>query len=126
MPRVKPSDLPPELQAKLAEFREREKEVRATLAGKKSIEEILTPEELADATPFYFELRSFVVQLRQAREAAGLSAAEVARRTGLAAETISRLETGALTNPTYQTLARYAAAVGVRLVLTAEKREATG
>ncbi|HET6575139.1 MAG TPA: helix-turn-helix domain-containing protein [Fimbriiglobus sp.] len=119
MPRVKPSDLPPELQAKLADFREREKEVRANLVGKK-IEEILTPEELANATPYYFELRSFVVQLRKAREAAGLSAAEVARRTGLAAETISRLETGAYTNPTYQTLARYAAAVGVRLVLTAE------
>lgn len=126
MARVKPSDLPPELQAKLADLREREKEVRAMVAGKKTIGEILTPEELANATPFYFELRSFAVQLRKAREAAGLSAAEVARRTGLAAETISRLETGALTNPTYQTLARYAVAVGVRLVLTAEKGEATG
>ena len=80
---------------------------------------------MTDAAPFYFELRSFVGQLRTAREAAGLSGAEVARRTGLAAETISRLETGAYTNPTYQTLARYAAAVGVRLVLTAESGPGT-
>jgi ribosome-binding protein aMBF1 (putative translation factor) len=101
----------------------RAKAARAEYAHKPTIEELLTPEELANATPFYFELRSFAVQLRKAREAAGLSAAEVARRTGLAAETISRLETGALTNPTYQTLARYAVAVGVRLVLTAEKGE---
>lgn len=79
--------------------------------------------DTTDSTPFYFALRSFVGQLRQARESAGLSAAEVARRTGLAAETISRLETGAYTNPTYQTLARYAAAVGVKLVLMAEKGE---
>jgi ribosome-binding protein aMBF1 (putative translation factor) len=79
--------------------------------------------DTTDATPFHFALRRFVGQLRQAREAAGLSAVEVARRTGLAAETISRLETGALTNPTYQTLARYAAAVGVRLVLTAQRSE---
>ena len=43
-----------------------------------------------------------------------------AEKTGLAAETLCRLETGALTNPTYRTLGLYAAAVGRRLVLTAE------
>ena len=73
--------------------------MQATLAGKKTIDEIVTPEEQADAVPYYFALRRFVGQLRKAREAAGLSGAEVARRTGLAAETISRLETGALHQP---------------------------
>ena len=119
MARVKPSDLPPELQAKLAEVRE-----RATVDLQLGVEGPPVDYDRTDAAPFYHTLRSFVEELRKAREAAGLSAAEVARRTGLAAETISRLETGAYTNPTYQTLARYAAAVGVRLVLTAETGDA--
>jgi ribosome-binding protein aMBF1 (putative translation factor) len=114
--RVKPSDLSPELQAKLAELRE-----RARVDCELGVEGPPVNYDTTDAAPFYVTLRSFIDQLREAREAAGLSGAEVARRTGLAAETISRLETGAYTNPTYQTLARYAVAVGVRLVLTAEK-----
>jgi ribosome-binding protein aMBF1 (putative translation factor) len=114
--RVKPSDLPPELQAKLGAMR-----AEAIVSNQLGVEGPPVDYDPTDAAPFYHTLRSFVEQLRKAREAAGLSAAEVARRTGLAAETISRLETGAYTNPTYQTLARYAAAVGVRLVLTAEK-----
>jgi hypothetical protein len=34
--------------------------------------------------------------------------------SGLAVETLSRLETGALTNPTWKTLGVYAAALGMR------------
>jgi len=47
----------------------------------------------------------------KAREAAGLTLAQVAAKTGLAEETLCRLESGAVTNPTWQTLGRYAVAV---------------
>lgn len=82
--------------------------------------ELLTPQELADAAPFYFALRDYIRQLKEAREVAGLTLAEVAARTGMAVESLSRLETGAQTNPTWKTLATYAAAVGRRPRLTAE------
>jgi DNA-binding XRE family transcriptional regulator len=96
------------------------KQLRERLKGRPPIEELLTPEELADATPFYFALRSFVADLKVARLAAGLTLADVAERSGLAVETLSRLETGAMVNPTWQTLRRYAAAVGRRPLLVLE------
>ena len=55
-----------------------------------------------------------------AREAAGLTLAEVSRRCGIDQPALSRLETGHNKNPTLDTLWRYAAAVGRRLVLTTE------
>ena len=102
------------------EMRAANRAAREKLAHKPGIDELLTPEERADAAPFYFELRAFVAQLKAAREAAGLTLAQVAKQTGLAEETLSRLETGAATNPTWQTLGRIAVAVGVRVRLTAE------
>jgi transcriptional regulator with XRE-family HTH domain len=57
-------------------------------------------------------------QLKDAREAAGVTLAELSSRCGLAVETLSRLETGALTNPTWKTLGVYAAALGLRPYLT--------
>jgi DNA-binding XRE family transcriptional regulator len=106
--------------ADLARMRERAREAREELAHKPGIHELLTPEELADGAPFYFQLLNFIMQLKQAREAAGLTLAQVAEKTGLAAETLCRLETGAVTNPTFRTLGLYAAAVGRKLTLNAE------
>jgi hypothetical protein len=77
-------------------------------------------QEQADAAPIYFVLRNFIQQLKQAREAAGLTLGEVSARAGMALESLSRLETGALTNPTWKTLGLDAAAVGRRPQLTAE------
>ena len=54
-----------------ADVKERARAVRATLAGKPGVEELLTPQERADAAPFYFQLRGCVAQLREARRAAG-------------------------------------------------------
>ena len=70
-----------------------------------------------------------MARLKGAREAAGLTLAEVAAKSGLAEETLSRLETGAATNPSWKTLGSSAAAVGLAPVLTArpldqDKREA--
>ncbi|HYV36761.1 MAG TPA: helix-turn-helix transcriptional regulator [Gemmataceae bacterium] len=111
----KPSSVPPAL---LAAARERAKQTRQQLQHKTQTSELLTPQELADAAPFYAELRGYIRQLKQAREAAGLTLAEVAEKSGLAVESLSRLETGALTNPTWKTLGMYAVAVGRRPLLT--------
>jgi transcriptional regulator with XRE-family HTH domain len=83
------------------------------------MQEFLTPEEMANATPLYWSLQSLIAQLKQARQAAGLSLADVAERTGLRPETLSRLETGRLVNPTYQTLAKYAVALGLTINMEA-------
>ena len=68
----------------------------------------------------YRALRPFVEEIKRAREAAGLTLAEVSRRCGIDQPALSRLETGHNKNPTLDTLWRYAAAVGRRLVLTTE------
>jgi DNA-binding XRE family transcriptional regulator len=115
-PTKKPTASPTEL----ARLRQRAAETRAKLAHKPGVSELLTPEELADAAPFYFELRACITELKKAREAAGLTLSQVAEKTGLAAETLCRLETGMLTNPTWKTLGVYAAAVGRKLSLIAE------
>jgi DNA-binding XRE family transcriptional regulator len=59
-------------------------------------------------------------QLKEARDAAGLTLAEVSARCGIDQPALSRLENGHNTNPTLDTLWRYAAATGKRLVLTTE------
>ena len=107
--------------AELERLRGRAEETRAKLAHKPGPVELLTPGELADGAPFYFALRACVAELKKAREAAGLTLAQVSTKTGLATETLCRLETGAITNPTWKTLGLFAAAVGRTLVLSAEE-----
>ena len=68
----------------------------------------------------YLQLRPLVEEIKQAREAAGLTLAEVSRRCGIDQPALSRLENGHNKNPTLDTLWRYAAAVGRRLLLTTE------
>jgi DNA-binding XRE family transcriptional regulator len=71
----------------------------------------------------YRELRPFVQEIKRAREAAGLTLAEVSRHCGIDQPALSRLENGHNKNPTLDTLWRYAAAVGQRLILTTEAIE---
>ncbi len=113
----KPAPTPAET---MAAARQRAEQTRRQLAHKPNPSELLTPQELADAAPFYLVLRDYVRQLKAAREAAGLTLAEVSARSGLAVESLSRLETGAQTNPTWKTLGAYAAAIGCRPRLTVE------
>ncbi len=68
----------------------------------------------------YRELPPFVEEIKRTREAAGLTLAAVSRRCGIDQPALSRLENGHNKNPTLDTLWRYAAAVGRRLVLTTE------
>ena len=68
----------------------------------------------------YRQLRPLVEQLKRFRQAEGLTLAEVSRRCGIDQPALSRLENGLNRNPTLDTLWRYAAAVGRRLVLATE------
>jgi len=104
----------------IAAARQRAGETRRRLEHKPTPAELLTRQELADAAPFYFVLRDYIRQLKEARVAAGLTLAEIADQTGMAVESLSRLETGAQTNPTWKTLGLYARAVGRTPRLVAE------
>jgi DNA-binding phage protein len=56
--------------------------------------------------------------LQVARQSRGLSLTEIARRSGIDPASLSRLEAGKNPNPTFETLSRYAAALGLRLDLS--------
>jgi DNA-binding phage protein len=56
--------------------------------------------------------------LERARQSLGLSLTEIARRSGIDLASLSRLEAGKNPNPTFETLSRYAAALGLRLNLS--------
>src|SRR5438874_11560977 len=73
----------------------------------------------------YFPAQELLRHLKASREAAGLTLADVSARCGIDQPALSRLENGHTPNPTLDTLWRYAAAVGKRLVLSAEDIPAT-
>jgi DNA-binding Xre family transcriptional regulator len=64
------------------------------------------------------QLQALLQQLKAAREAQGLSLADLTERTGMDRSALSKLETGQRPNPTFETLTRYAEAVGKRLVVS--------
>ncbi len=64
------------------------------------------------------QLQDLLRQLKAAREEKGLSLADLTRLTGMDRSALSKLETGQRPNPTVETLARYAEAVGKRLVVS--------
>jgi ribosome-binding protein aMBF1 (putative translation factor) len=72
------------------------------------------------------DLLSALASLRAERERQGLSLTDVMERTKIDRATISKLETGKIPNPTYQTLRTYARALGKRIVWRLEDREPGG
>lgn len=113
---------PPAMDAeRLRLMRDRAKVGRAEFATQP------TPKQLAGAeggiAAFQDVLRECIGQMKAAREAAGLTLADVSRITDVAIESLSRLETGATMNPTWKTLGRVAVAVavGCKLRLSAER-----
>jgi ribosome-binding protein aMBF1 (putative translation factor) len=60
---------------------------------------------------------NLVGSLRKAREAQGMTLAQLAERTGIDEPNLSRLETGKTLNPTVVTLFRVAAALGKDLMI---------
>jgi DNA-binding XRE family transcriptional regulator len=63
-----------------------------------------------------------MLQLKAAREAKGMSLADITEITGMDRSALSKLETGQRANPTVETLVRYAKAVGKRLVVSLSDR----
>jgi DNA-binding XRE family transcriptional regulator len=57
-------------------------------------------------------------ELKAARESKGLSLADLTRLTGMDRSALSKLENGQRSNPTLETLVRYAEAIGKRLIVT--------
>jgi ribosome-binding protein aMBF1 (putative translation factor) len=64
------------------------------------------------------ELLKALADLRRERERQGLSLTDIASRTGIDHATISKLETGKISNPTVGTLRTYAQALGRKLAWT--------
>jgi DNA-binding Xre family transcriptional regulator len=54
------------------------------------------------------QLQELLAQLKAAREAKGLSLADMTELTGMDSSALSKLETGQRANPTVETLVRYA------------------
>jgi ribosome-binding protein aMBF1 (putative translation factor) len=115
-----PKKLAPVSKAAITAARQRAEHTRRQVTHKPAPAQLLTPQQQADAAPFYFVLRQYIRQLKEAREAAGLTLADLSARTGMAVESLSRLETGAQTNPTWKTLGAYAKALGRRPQLALE------
>src|SRR2546430_323259 len=99
----------------------RHKAIREKFNDKPTYEQLVAAGECSgQPVPLgdYLTVSIFLHELRRAREDAGMSLTDVEKRTGIDKATLSRLETGKQTNPTVDTLVRYAAAVGKQLVLT--------
>jgi len=97
------------------------KRVRAQVAGE-------LPELIArhhERMASLDQLDKLCAQLKAAREAKGLSLADVTRLTGMDRSALSKLETGQRANPTVETLVRYAEAVGKRLVVSLNDAQAS-
>ena len=101
------------------EDRARHKAIREKFQKEKpSLQQLIESGDADSAMPLgrYLELRLALEALKKAREAAGLSLADVAERSGIDKAALSRLENGVHDNPTVETLMRYAAALGKKLV----------
>jgi DNA-binding XRE family transcriptional regulator len=83
-----------------------------------TLKELVASGEYAGPLPHavYLELQAALTALKKAREEAGLSLADVAERSGIDKAALSRLENGIHDNPTIETLLRYAAAIGKKLI----------
>jgi hypothetical protein len=109
-----------------ADDRARHRGIREKFRGEPSLKELVTSGEIdvetydravwlqrTGATTVDPEtLTEIGGALRQARERAGLSLAEVTLRSGIDSPALSRLENGLNPNPTLATLSRYAQALG--------------
>lgn len=103
----------PEFQAEARAVRESLQRERKEQGGIATTAEATEPEDA-------ITLAKFIGSLRQRREQSGLSLTDVANRSGIDKASLSRLENGFYSNPTINTLARYARAIGKRFVLALE------
>ena len=87
-------------------------------ANRPTPDELLASGDVDEFVPLgeYLSLVSAIRALKKERESRGLSLATIAERSGIDKAALSRLENGLQTNPTVDTLYRYASAIGVELV----------
>ena len=68
------------------------------------------------------DLQALLRELKSGRERKGLSLADLTDLTGMDRSALSKLENGQRSNPTIETLVRYAEAVGKRIVVSLADR----
>lgn len=105
--------------ARTPEARAEEERIRALYSDHPSWAELERRGDVVsngDCPPLAFAaLLRALASLKAARLGAGLTLDDISRRSGLAIAQISRLESGRNPNPTFETLARYADALGMTL-----------
>ena len=97
------------------EVRARHQAIREKFRHPHTYEELVASGELSGKPVplgIYLQLRALVAKLKKARAKAGLSLADLAKQTGMAKAALSRLENHANQNPSFQTILRYAFALG--------------
>jgi len=99
-----------------------EQQVRDLFQSRPSVESLIEcgeidPERIMTGTAEESLLKTLIA-LQTARQSRGLSLTEIACRSGIDLASLSRLEAGKNPNPTFETLSRYAAALGLRLELS--------
>ena len=136
--KVRGSDLTTEQRARIEairaanqtpEARARQEAVRQDYADKPGLDELIhrgkvSPEHITTMGAMGALLKA-TAAVRNSREAKGLSLTEVARRSGLPLPALSRLESGKNPRPTFETLARYAAGVGLDVDVVVRERVPT-
>src|SRR5262245_29628379 len=119
-----PNELSPEQRAHIEAIRERRRKpeaqadierVREQFADHPSHDELIRRGDIDPARTLagdgYLALVRALADLKRLRSERGLSLADVTERSGLDRAAISRLESGKNPNPTFETVARYAAAL---------------
>lgn len=112
-----------------AEDRRRHKAIRKTFEDRPSIDDLIARGELS-GRPIrlgaYLNLRLLVRSLRQMREKARISLAELSKRSSMDKAMLSRLENGRVANPGIETISRYVNALDQDIewrVVTAPKKQ---
>jgi ribosome-binding protein aMBF1 (putative translation factor) len=108
--------------------RERRRKIREQFADKPSVEELVRRGEISGnptTMETYLTVKLLLSELRKAREAAGLSLADLAERCGIDRSALCRLENGQQSNPTVETLSRYARGLGKQLAWVIQEAQIT-
>ena len=103
-----------------AEDRARHQAIRAKFQTERpTLEQLLASGEYSEPILLgaYWELAAIVDALRRERQRQGLSLTDVAKRSDIDKAALSRLEGGQNVNPTWNTLSRYAGALGKEIAL---------
>jgi len=103
--------------------RSRHEQIRRQIEGELPEIRRRAKQKLKDIETRSIDIRHIVAALKQERLRQDLSLAEIKRRTGIDRSALSRLENTENANPTLNTLARYADAVGKQLLFLLAEAE---